>query len=100
MEREIRRRAEERVERRINFFVHLAIYLVVNAGLFVLWYFVSNHGKGFAWFVIPLGGWGIGIVAHLLSVFVFDRIRERMIDREMERIKRRAYGESGNDSQG
>lgn len=89
MDTEIRRKAEERVERRIGFFTHLVTYLVINAGLAVTWYFVSDHGKGFPWFVIPLGGWGIGIIAHFLSVFIFDRIRERMIDREEAKIKKR-----------
>lgn len=86
---EIRRKAEERVERRMGFYTHLVVYLVINAGLAVIWYFVSDHGKGFPWFVIPLGGWGIGVIAHLMSVFVFDKIRERMIEREEARIRRR-----------
>ncbi len=89
MEQHIHRKAEERVERRIGFFMHLATYLIVNLGIFLTWYFLSDRGKGFPWFLVPLGGWGVGIVVHLLSVFVFDRVRERMIDREVHRIRKR-----------
>jgi len=73
----------------MGFFTHLVTYLVVNAGLFLVWYFISDHGKGFPWFVIPLGGWGVGVIVHALGVFVFGKFRERMIDREMHRIKQR-----------
>ncbi len=89
MEQDIHRRAEERVERRMGFFTHLVTYLVVNAGLFLAWYFISDHGKGFPWFVIPLGGWGVGVIVHALGVFVFGKFRERMIDREVHRIRRK-----------
>jgi hypothetical protein len=89
MEHEIRRKAEERVERRISFFMHLASYFVINTAIFLVWFFVTNHGKGFPWFVIPLAGWGIGVVAHFFNVFVFHGLRERLIEREMERIQQK-----------
>lgn len=89
MEQEIRRKAEERVERRISFFMHLLIYVVINLGLFLIWFFTSNHGKGFGWFIIPLAGWGVGLLAHFLDVFVFYGIRERMVDKEMHKIRER-----------
>jgi hypothetical protein len=92
MDQHIQRRAEERVERRIGFFMHLVTYLVVNLGIFLVWYFVQDRGKGFPWFLIPLGGWGVGVIVHCFGVFVFDRIRERMIDREARRISKRQDG--------
>ena len=92
MEQEFRRRAEERIERRFSFFAHLIIYLVVNTGIFLVWFFVTDHGKGFPWFVIVLAGWGIGLISHLLSVFVFDKMRDRMIDKEITKMKDRHIG--------
>lgn len=92
MDQHIHRKAEERVERRVGFFMHLVTYFIVNLGIFLVWYFVSNHGKGFPWFLIPLGGWGVGLLVHCFSVFVFDRVRERMIDREAHRISKRQDG--------
>ncbi len=89
MEQEIRRKAEERVERRIGFFTHLVTYLIINLGFIVVWYFTSDKGKGFPWFVIILAGWGIGLLAHLFSVFVFDRFRERMVDKEMNKLRQK-----------
>lgn len=93
MEHDVLRRAEERVERRMGFFYHLAVYIIINLGLFIVWYFVSDHGKGFAWFVIPAGGWGVGVLVHFLSVFVFGGLREKMIDKEVHRIRTKKNGQ-------
>lgn len=69
-----------------NFFIHLAIYLVVNAGLIAL---NLNNSPDRLWFYWPLAGWGLGIVLHAVAVFVTGRAadhvqdrRERMSDRE------------------
>jgi len=81
--------AKKRVESRRDFAVHLIVYLGVNALLVCLWLFVT--GRGFPWFVFPLGGWGIGLVAHFYSSRVHseaDRIRSAAVEREAERIKR------------
>jgi len=59
-------RARKRVEEIKGFYTHLAIYVLVNAGLFVI-NLVTDGGQ--YWFYFPLIGWGIGIVAHALSVF-------------------------------
>ncbi|MBD3286274.1 hypothetical protein GF359_06985 [candidate division WOR-3 bacterium] len=88
MEQHIRRRAEERVERRFTFFAHLVIYLVINIGAFFVWFFVTNKGKGFPWFLILAGGWGVGLLAHFLSVFVFGKLREKMIDKEAAKLRK------------
>jgi len=81
--------AKKRVEARRDFAVHLIVYLGVNALLICLWLFVT--GRGFPWFVFPLGGWGIGLVAHFYSSRVHkeaDRIRSAAVEREAEKIKR------------
>jgi len=82
--------AETRVEARRDFVIHLIVYLGVNALLICLWAFVS--GRGFPWFVFPLVGWGIGLVAHLFSVSVHreaDRIRSGRVKKEAEKIRTR-----------
>lgn len=60
--------ARERVEELKGFYVHLAMFLVFNAGLFLINYVTSNTW----WFYWPLLGWGIGLTAHALAVFAFD----------------------------
>ncbi len=76
---------------KIGFLRHLTIYVVVNAVLFAINMLTSS---GFLWFLIPLGGWGIVLLAHFLSVFTFrggrfERWRRRQIEREMERLRRK-----------
>ena len=51
------------------FYIHLIIYLIVNILLFVQWWYVSG-GEGFLWVITTTGGWGIGIIAHFIAVFV------------------------------
>ena len=78
-------RAKRRVEAKIGFFSHLAVYIVVNALLIVINVSVSTE---YLWFKWPLIGWGVGIVFHALGVFVFaggSAIKEQWIEKEMNR---------------
>ncbi len=89
--RQVYERAERIVAEKIGFLRHLIIYVVVNAVLFAINMLTSS---GFLWFLIPLGGWGIVLLAHFLSVFTFrgdrfERWRKRQIEREMERLRRK-----------
>ena len=56
-------------ERR-GFYIHFAIYILVNIFLIWQWWYLTN-GDSWPWFIPATGGWGIGIIAHFLGVFVF-----------------------------
>ena len=60
------RRAKERVEALKGFYVHLAVFLIINLGLFLL---DLVTGGGASWFFWPLLGWGIGLAVHAFVVF-------------------------------
>jgi hypothetical protein len=62
--------AKKRVKEIRDYYVTLAIYIIVNLTLFLIWYF---RGKGYPWFFWPLGGWGIAIILHTLRLFVFGK---------------------------
>ena len=84
-------RAERIVAEKVGFLRHVIIYVVVNAVLFTINMLTSS---GFLWFLIPLAGWGIVLLAHFLNVFTFrgerfERWRKRQIEREMERLRGR-----------
>ncbi|HYD97418.1 MAG TPA: 2TM domain-containing protein [Noviherbaspirillum sp.] len=82
------RDAKRHVERKVGFFIHLAVYLVVNAGL-ILFNLLAVPGK--VWAVWPLLGWGIGLLFHGLAVFLYApgaAWKERMIDNEMKKRER------------
>lgn len=80
-----RAQATKTVNARINFYIHLVIYAVVNFGLLVINLTTST---AYLWFTWPLLGWGIGLLFHALAVFVFPMgrsVREQMIVREMKK---------------
>lgn len=83
-------RAERIVAEKIGFFRHLLIYVLVNVLLLAINLVTSS---GFLWFLLPLGGWGIVLLAHFLIVFIFrggrfERWRRREIEREMAKQRR------------
>jgi len=73
-----------------GFYTHLMVYLLVNAGLLVTNLVTSPGRWWFGWATI---GWGIGLLAHGLSVFAFGGWlgpdwEERKIREYLERDKR------------
>jgi hypothetical protein len=62
-------RATKRVKELKDFYVHLVIYLVVNTGLVLL---DLAQGDGLQWAYWVMIGWGIGVAAHAVSVFIFE----------------------------
>ena len=77
--------AKKRVEARIRFYIHLAVYVGVNSLLIIINLFTSPR---YLWFKFPLIGWGIGIFFHGMSIFIFSgskfkATKERMIQEEM-----------------
>jgi hypothetical protein len=86
-EEQIYEEARKRVQEKRGFYSHLAAYVIVNIFLFLLWYF---SGRGFPWFVFPLGGWGIGLIFHFLGVFVFQTVEcGESIEKEAAKIRER-----------
>jgi hypothetical protein len=89
-EAEIYEQARKRVEAKKGFFIHLMVYVVVNAAIFVIWGLSSNW-DGYPWFVWPLLGWGIGLIFNFLAVFFFDRQTDwerSEIEKEAARLRR------------
>ena len=61
--------AEKIVKEKRGFYIHFIIYLIVNILLFVQWWYITG-GEGFPWVITTTVGWGIGIVAHFIGVFI------------------------------
>jgi len=86
-EEQIYEEAKKRVEAKKGFYIHLAVYCCVNILFIILWAIESR--SEFPWFIIPLLGWGIGIIAHFLNVIVFPgRTGKAAIEKEVEKIRR------------
>jgi len=92
-DKDLLKHAREQVEAKRGFLVHLLVYLLANAGMFLLnW--LGRGPNGSWWFYWPLFGWGIGLAAHGFSVFgafgLFGRDWEerevkKILDRERDR---------------
>lgn len=59
-------KAKRRVEAIKGFYLHLLIFIVVNAGLIFLNLYTSPDNLWFFW---PLFGWGIGLFFNAIGVF-------------------------------
>lgn len=74
--------AVKRIEAKRAFRFHLALYLVVNLVLIIIW---ALTGHGYFWPIWPMLGWGIGIAFHGWAVHFQKPISEDEIRREMEK---------------
>jgi len=83
-------RAARKVRQRIEFYWHLASYVIVNGFLIAIYLFssVAIEGLYYPWFIWPMMAWGVGLLFHYLSVFVFSSTydQQKMIDAEMRRM--------------
>jgi hypothetical protein len=53
-------------EKARGFLIHLFVYIAVNAMLFAV---NLLYTPDFYWFLFPLFGWGVGLLAHGIAVF-------------------------------
>jgi hypothetical protein len=83
--------ARRRAGKKFRFFIHLTVFIAVNALLFVI---NQRTTPGFSWFAFPLGGWAIGLSIHGLAVYLSGSgVRERMVEDELRKLEsRRAPG--------
>ncbi|HYN62032.1 MAG TPA: 2TM domain-containing protein [Rubrivivax sp.] len=85
---QLRQRAKRRVNQKMGFYIHLAVYVLVNLGLAA----INLMSGGQRWHLWPLAGWGLGLAIHGIVTFTSLRgegLRERMLDDEFARLKQR-----------
>lgn len=58
--------ARSRVQALRRFYRHLTIYAVVNTGLVAI-NLLSSSGR--LWFFWPMGGWGLGLLVHGVTLW-------------------------------
>ncbi len=85
---DIDRLARRRAGAKLGWYAHAAVYLIVNLFLFALSEYALGERR---WSIYPMLGWGLGLALHGVAVFVLgsgSALRERMIDKERERLRR------------
>ena len=77
--------AKKRLQIRLGFKIHLAVYIGVILLLLIINLSTSND---YLWVKWPILGWGIGVIFHALNAYVFPgktSITDEMIRKEMEK---------------
>lgn len=85
-EEELRAQAKKIADEKTGLWVHIAAYVFVNSLMIVFWWW---SGGGFPWFIFILGGWGIGLVAHIASVYYGQSWVNRSAEKEYQRLKQK-----------
>jgi hypothetical protein len=78
-----REREARQILRRRAFLVHASVYAAVNVMLVGVWILA---GGGFPWFLFPLMGWGVGLVAHGATAYLLANPNDLVLEREQRRM--------------
>lgn len=85
-EDDIRRKVEKKYEERGELIQHSLAYVTVNIIVWIIWLYA---GAGFPWPLFVTGGWGIGMLSHLVDYYSKHgggaRRREEAIEAEVAR---------------
>jgi hypothetical protein len=76
--------ARKRAGAKLGWYIHAAVYLLVNLLLVAL-----SVSSGRHWAVFPLLGWGLGLAVHGAVVFLLTGgagLHERLVQQERERL--------------
>jgi len=80
-------RAARRVRRKMGFYTHAVVFIVVNLALVA----VNGLTGEPRWAHFPLFGWGLGLAIHGLVTFLSlqgEGLRRNMLAREIEQLRR------------
>jgi hypothetical protein len=81
-------KSRKRAEAKLTFYSDLGAYIIVNAGLFIIWFL---NGQGFPWFLFVILFWGLGVASHGVALFRTSRFFDRMTEAEYKRMLNKGY---------
>jgi hypothetical protein len=78
--------AKKRAKAKLGFYIHATVYVLVTVVQVGINSFTTPDVM---WSIFPALGWGVGLTAHYLGVFVLAdwRIKEFLIEEEMVRLQ-------------
>ena len=82
---DIERLAHKRAGARIGLYVHTAVYLAVNLGLWAI-----ARASGHLWAIFPALGWGLGLAIHAAVVLMAmpgAGLYQRLLQQERSRLQ-------------
>jgi hypothetical protein len=85
-ETELRRLAERRVDAKAGFWIHAAIFVVVNAGMALANLTAMSASP---WLLWSAGCWGLALIVQGVVVYAPTReLRRRAVEAELVRLRR------------
>jgi|MudIll2142460700_1097286.scaffolds.fasta_scaffold384976_2 hypothetical protein len=81
---ELMKIARKQAKDKAGFYVHFACYVMVNIGLFIF-FWNQNPELIIPIMFGPLFGWGIGIIAHFVSIYA--GASPQNIQKEFKKLK-------------
>jgi membrane protein required for beta-lactamase induction len=96
---EIRRRVEQRLNKRKEFLIHLMVFAAINLGVWGIWWLFT---QGIPWPLLLSLPWGAGLAAHFIDTYdqtsgARAATRERSVREEMQQIFGDAWSEEANE---
>lgn len=79
------RQARRRAGKKLGWYFHATVYVLVNLGLMTLALSQGRH-----WAIYPALGWGLGLLAHGLAVWLTSPNSpwwQRMVNRELKQLQ-------------
>lgn len=83
------KKARRQAAAKLGFYIHAAIFTLVNAGLVTL----NLVNGGFLWSLFPLAGWGLGLAFHAFGVWGFpgaSSLNKQMVNAELRKLENKA----------
>ena len=77
----IRERQALRIARRQRFWLHFVVWVALSVFLVIIWA-VTTHG--FPWFLFPICGWAVIVVAHAAYAYLLKDPEEILMEREKQ----------------
>jgi hypothetical protein len=86
MDDNIETQAKKKVQARNGFLVHVVVFFTMNTAFLGIW-FLTGHG--YPWFLWPMLMWGVGLVAHVVTLWTGpgSEHEERAVQREIRRLR-------------
>jgi hypothetical protein len=84
-DQQLERRARRRAGMKMAWYLHAAVYVLVNSILAVISAAGNSH-----WAIFPALGWGLGLAIHGIVVFIATGgggLQARMVERERRKLR-------------
>ncbi|MBK6008158.1 2TM domain-containing protein [Ramlibacter ginsenosidimutans] len=82
---QLERRARRRAGMKLGWYIHAAVYVLVNCFLAMV-----SAASGGHWAVFPALGWGLGLAIHGVVVFIAaggGGLQDRLVERERRKLR-------------